>query len=173
MESLSDQYFIKALDHYPRNLTETLESLNYALSHNEDNAYAHFLMGRIYAEQIKDRINAEHYFQRAIACDISQSQFYPYLISAQIEIGKFEEALKTINYALTLSSSNKGWVYWLQGFCFESMEEYEKAISSFKEAKKNAFNTYFLNDTKDQIKRVKGKLHKSKKKKKKGKNKKK
>lgn len=41
----TDKYIFQALDAYPYNLEETVESLNYALSYDDKNAVALCLMG--------------------------------------------------------------------------------------------------------------------------------
>ncbi|MBP6238275.1 MAG: hypothetical protein KA270_13100 [Saprospiraceae bacterium] len=46
-----DRYLVKALDAYPYNLEEAIESLDYALSGDNNNAATLCLYGRVYAEQ--------------------------------------------------------------------------------------------------------------------------
>ena len=52
--NLHNSYVFQAIDAYPYNLEETLEALNFALSYNEKDTQALCLMGRVYAEQLKD-----------------------------------------------------------------------------------------------------------------------
>ena len=47
-------YLVKALDYYPYNLEEALESLNYAMAYEENNPIALCLMGRVHLEVFKD-----------------------------------------------------------------------------------------------------------------------
>ncbi|CAG0906289.1 unnamed protein product, partial [Darwinula stevensoni] len=59
-----------ALDAYPYNLEEAIESLDYALSGDNNNAATLCLYGRVYAEQLQDYATAKTYFQDALAADI-------------------------------------------------------------------------------------------------------
>ena len=48
-----DRYLVKAIDAYPYNLEEAIESLDYALSGDNNNAATLCLYGRVYAEQLQ------------------------------------------------------------------------------------------------------------------------
>ena len=52
---------MKAMDAYPYNLEETLESINYSLSYNDSNPFSYILLGRFYVEQFYN-------FKEAISC---------------------------------------------------------------------------------------------------------
>lgn len=163
MDSLSDQYLVKAIENYPFGLSEVVESLNYALSHDDENPEALKLMGQVYAEQLKDFPSAISYFHRALAADARNAGVFPHLISAYIDHGDYEEALKAADYALKLKGSNKGSIHMLKGFGYEYMENYKEALKSFKLSKKSAYNSYFMDHIESCMKRVKDKMPKKKK----------
>jgi len=166
MDSLSDQYLAKAIENYPFSLSEAVESLNYALSHDDENPVALKLMGQVYAEQLKDFPAAISNYHQALASDARYAEVFPHLISALIENGDYEEALKAGEYALKLKGTSKGWILLLIGFCYEYMEEYKKALKSFKLGKKSAYNSYFMDHLDSCMRRVKDKMPKKKKSKK-------
>ena len=70
MSNLLDKYLFQALDAYPYNLEEAVESLNYALSYDDKNPIALCLMGQIYAENLRNYEEAKEYYQQALAADM-------------------------------------------------------------------------------------------------------
>ena len=62
------------------NLEETLESLSYALSYERSNTMALCLMGRIYAEQLKNFEQARNYFLDALTHNVYAIEIYPHYI---------------------------------------------------------------------------------------------
>ena len=49
-----NKYYFQALDNFPYNMQETIEALIYALSYEGQNAESLCLLGRVYAEVLKD-----------------------------------------------------------------------------------------------------------------------
>ena len=102
-----DKYLVKALDAYPYNLEEAIESLDYALSGDNNNAATLCLYGRVYAEQLQDYATAKTYFQDALAADIKAVFVYPYFIQLLIDFDEDVEAGKLIDFALTVKGIDK------------------------------------------------------------------
>jgi len=173
MDSLSDQYLVKAIEKYPYNLSEAVESLNYALSYDSENPVALKLMGQMYAEQLRDFPKAISYFEKALAVDPKNVEVFPHFISALIDYGNYDAALKASAFALRLKGTEKGIIHMLNGFCFEYMEKYKKALKSFEKSKTFTYNSYMLNHIKSCVKRVEDKMPNKKKGSKSKKNKKK
>ena len=73
-----DKYLFQALDNYPYNLEDVVESLDYALSYNNKNTMALCLYGRVYAEQLSDYEQAKLYFQEALISNIFAKEVYPH-----------------------------------------------------------------------------------------------
>lgn len=91
-----DKHLFSALDNYPYNLLETIESLEYALSYNDKNTMALCLLGRIHAEKLMDYETAKEYFSEAISYNIYALKIYPHYIQTLILNEDFEEAEKLI-----------------------------------------------------------------------------
>ncbi len=163
MGNLLDKYLFQAIDAYPYDLVEAIESLNYALSYDEKNTMALCLMGRVHADQLADYEKAKEYYQQALAEDIHALSIYPYYINVLLWNDDFEEASKLIDFALTVKGADRGMLYLKQALCFEYQEKYKMALKSIKLAKKNAFNGCFINDVAEVKERIKGKLPKKKK----------
>jgi len=102
--NLLNNYVLKAMDAYPYDLEETVENLNYALSYENHNAYALYLMGRLQAEQFGDYEKAKYYFAEALANKMDFIKVYPKYILVLIWNHDYEEAQKLIDFAHTVFS---------------------------------------------------------------------
>ncbi|WP_106792727.1 tetratricopeptide repeat protein [Aquimarina sp. Aq78] len=163
MSNLLDKYLFQALDAYPYNLEEAVESLNYALSYDEKNPIALSLLGQIYAENLKNYEVAKEYYQHALAEDMYALDVYPKYINVLLWNEDYEEAEKLIDFALTVKGTDKAMLYLKKGILFEQKKDYKKAIKCLKLAKENAYNNHFINDIKEEEERIKNKMPKKKK----------
>ncbi len=162
MSNLLDKYIFQALDAYPYNLEEAVESLQYALSYDENNAVALGLMAQMYAEQLKNFEVAKEYFQQALAQDIHAVDVYPKYINVLLWNEDYREAEKLINFALTIKGTDKAVLYLKKAILFEHTKEYKKALKCIKLAKDNAYNNNFIHDLKEEKNRILGKMPKKK-----------
>lgn len=164
--NLHNNYLFKAMDAYPYELEETLEALNYALSYNNKDAQALCLMGRVYAEQLKDYETAKQYFAEAVAQQIEMPKIYPFYVQTLLWNHDYDEADKLITFALTVKGADKALLQLLQGVLLENKGEFKAAIKTFKAANKTATNNCFIEYVNNEISRVKKKTKPRKKKKK-------
>lgn len=136
-----DKYLIKALDAYPYNLEEAIESLDYALSGDHNNAATLCLYGRVYAEQLQDYDTAKMYFQDALAADIKAVFVYPYFIQLLIDFDEDAEAEKLIDFALTIKGIDKPLI-------ISKLIVLKEKMLAFKEAKQwiKKLKTVVLNE---------------------------
>ncbi|WP_378178279.1 tetratricopeptide repeat protein [Aquimarina sp. SS2-1] len=165
MGNLLDKYLFQALDAYPYNLEEAVESLNYALSYDDKNPVALCLMGQIYAENLRDYETAKEYYQQALAEDMYALDVYPKYINVLLWNEDYDEAEKLIDFALTLKGTDKAVLYLKKGILFEQKKEYKTALKVLKTAKVYTYNNYFISDIEGDEKRIKDKMPKKKKKK--------
>ncbi|MDJ0645758.1 MAG: hypothetical protein QNJ57_07225 [Flavobacteriaceae bacterium] len=165
--NLHSSYVLKALDAYPYNLEETLEALNYALSYNSHDVHALCLMGRLYAEQLKDYTTAKQYFVEALSEGLDAHYVYPYYIHTLLCNDDFEEAEKLLKYAFKVKGIGKALLLLQRGQLYEATGKYKLALEAFKEAKKRGLNNAFVDYVDGEITRVKNKVGPKKKKKKK------
>ncbi|MBG6130239.1 tetratricopeptide (TPR) repeat protein [Aquimarina sp. EL_43] len=163
MSNLLDKYLFQALDAYPYNLEEAVESLNYALSYDEKNPIALSLLGQIYAESLKNYEVAKEYYQQALAEDMYALDVYPKYINVLLWNEDYEEAEKLVDFALTVKGTDKAMLYLKKGILFEQKKNYKKALKCLKLAKENAYNNHFINDIKEEEERIKNKMPKQKK----------
>ena len=112
--NLHNNYLFKALDAYPYELEETLEALSYALSYNSKDAQALCLMGRVYAEQLKDYETAKQYYAEAVAHEMEMPKTYPFYIQTLLWNEDYDEAEKLITFALTIKGCKQSYFTLLQ-----------------------------------------------------------
>jgi len=105
--TLSNTYFIKALDSYPFDLEQTIESLNYALSYDENNADVHCLMAEFLMDELKDYDKAQHHLEEALACNIDHIKSHYCFIRLCIVVEDFDKATNLIDFANTVKGISK------------------------------------------------------------------
>jgi len=162
--NLLNNYVLKAIDAYPYELEETVENLNYALSYENDNAYALFLMGQLQAEQFGNYEKAKQYYAEALANKMDFHKVYSKYILVLIWNEDYEEAQKLIDFAFTVKGLNKGEVHLYQGQLFENLQAYKKALKAFKKAKLFGYNDGFISHINSEMSRIKNKMKPKKKK---------
>ncbi len=161
----TNKYLLKALDAYPYNLEEAVESLDYALSYNREDTSALSLMGRLHAEIFKDYETAKVYFLEALAIDVQAKNIYPYYINTLINNADYDVAEKFINFALQQKGSEKGTLLLNKALMYECQMKFKKALKQLKEAKLQSYNQDFLNTIKTYEERILQKININKEKK--------
>ena len=162
MDTLKNKYYFEALDNYPYNLPDCLEALNYALSYDPEDADALCLMGRIYAEQLRNYETAKSYFDDALRCDLNNVNIPEHYIKCLLENEDYYEAEKLIAFALKIKSIDKANILYYKSLLYERKSDFKNALKYIKEAKDFCFNqgcADFLNERK---KFVKSKMPKTK-----------
>jgi tetratricopeptide (TPR) repeat protein len=130
-----DKYLFQALDNYPFNLEETVESLDYALSYDDKNTMALCLYARVYAEQLLNYEEAKNLFERAIGININAIEVYPFYIQTLLLNEDWEEAEKLIDFAVTIKGINKVEIHFKRVMLLELRKEFKKALKLIKEIK--------------------------------------
>ena len=156
--NLLNNYMLKAIDAYPYNLEETVENLNYALSYENNNVYALYLMGRLQAEQFGDYEKAKQYYAEALANKMEFHKVYPKYIQVLLDNEDLIEAQKLIDFAFNIKGIDRGSIWEKQGQLFEIKQMYKHAISALKKAKQFGYNDGFIDYLNSEISRNKKKL---------------
>lgn len=147
-------YFIKAKDNYYYNIEETIESLNKALSYDEEHAPSLCLLGCVYFEQLKNYYMAEMYLKRALFYNPKYTDTYYTLIRMYLTTLKLESAEKIIREAKSITGINLAEVLYYEASLYEIKQQFDKSIALMQEAKKMNYNKQyndFLNEEKDRI----------------------
>lgn len=137
-------YLIKAMDAYPYNLEEAVESLNYALSVDPKSPMALSLMGRLYMDFYNDYTQAVEYFEAALAEDVQAVHMYAYYLNALILKEDYAKALRFIKFALSVHAADKALIYMFKAAIHEGQKEYKKAISTLEKARVHSMNNDFI-----------------------------
>lgn len=152
----SNNYLVKAIDYYPFNLEEAIESLNLAYSYDPTNTSVLCLLGRFHAEILKDYETAKEYYADALAENIHAIEIYPHYMNVLLWNEDYEQVNKLIKFALKVKGADKGVIYLNKAIMHEKLCEYEKALKAIKMSKKHTYNSNFmtkLNTEKDRIKK--------------------
>lgn len=171
--TLSNKYFLKALEAYPYDLADAMESLNYALSYDSEHAGAHCLMGQLNMEQLKQYEKAEYHFDQALICDVNYTVTYEYYSLLSIYKKQYDKALRLIDYAYTIPAINRALMKHREAIIAEYSSRLDDAKKLMKEAYNISCNEEERGFIKLELERIKDKSGSSKKKKTKKKTKKK
>jgi tetratricopeptide (TPR) repeat protein len=170
-----DKYLFQALDSYPYSLEETIESLDYALSYDDKNTMVLCLYGQVFSDQLMKYEEAKEYFQKALTINIHALEVYPFYIHTLILNEDYEEAMKLIDFALTVKGINKTEIFLKKVTLLESQQEFKKALKALEKVKistvSNSYD-YIIEETEKRLnKKLNGDSKKDKAIKKKKKNK--
>ena len=157
MDTLADQYYVKAMDSYPFSLEEAIENLNFALSYDNGHVGANYLMAKFCMEQIFDYEQAEGYFKRAMGSDPYNQNVCMDYAMLLINMREFGKADKLIEFILGFKGVDLARVYHLVGVQYEYKHQYDKAIQYYEDALLEAYNEEVSNALEGEIKRVKAK----------------
>lgn len=138
---ITSTYLIKAIENYSFDLEQCYESLNYALSYEEENPIALCLMGRLQDEYFGNPVSAIDYFDRALASDLSYVETYYYYIDLLIRIENLDKADRLIEFAHKRVSYQK--VKWMvyEALVLERRLKFKKAKKKLSEAKQFCYES--------------------------------
>lgn len=139
-----NKYYFQALDNFPYNMQETIEALNYALSYDGQNAESLCLLGRVYAEVLKDYEIAKNYFAEALQENMDSVATPIYYLYCLINNEDYEEAEKLIDFALKIKGIDKATIYYQKSIILEKKSELKLALKEIKIAKNFTYNDHFM-----------------------------
>ncbi len=149
--------YIKALDNYPYDVEECIDKLQYVISANYNHVGAHYLLGRIHQEQLKDYAKARFHYQMALSLDHTFTPIYGCYIGLLIDLNAFEDAQKTIEIGITIPGIDIAYLACLEGILYEKQELFKKAKKLFKNAKIKALDNEYRSFLDEQLDRIKAK----------------
>ncbi len=165
INTLSNKYYLQALDAYPYDLPEALESLSYALSYESNHAGAHCLLGQLNMEQLKQYDKAMMHFEQALISDINYVATYEHYSLLLITLKEYNKAKKIIKHAYTINGLNYAIMLHHEGLLNEYQGKLLKAKELMKSAYNNSCNERERSFLKNELDRVKSKIKVKKKKK--------
>ena len=162
--TLSNKYYLQALEAYPYDLTEALDSLSFALSYENNHAGAHCLLGRLNMEQLKQFEIAEYHFEQALISDITYVATYEYFSLLLIILGEYKRAEKLIKHSYTVKGISITAMQYREGLLNEYQKNMLTAKKLMKLAYENSCNQEERTFLKNELERVKSKINAKKKK---------
>lgn len=160
MTLTKSKYYFEALDHYPYNLPDCMEALNYALSYDPEDADALCLMGRIYSEMLSDYEKAKCYFEEAMQYDVTNVNTPQYYIICLLNNEDLQEAEKLIEYSLKIKGIDKATLWMYRSMLSEKRGSLVNALKFLKQAEKYCFTECSLSNIKSRKKFIKSKMPK-------------
>ncbi|MDF3027174.1 MAG: tetratricopeptide repeat protein [Fluviicola sp.] len=154
----TNSYLVKALDYYPYNLEEALESLNYAMAYEENNPIALCLMGRVHLEIFKNYTEANSYFREALAASVDYLETYAYFLDCLLIQEDFEEMTKLLAFARKRRGIDRGLLFYYEALLLEKQMKFKKAQKMIKEAMLLAQTGSFMSDLEEMKKRIEKKI---------------
>lgn len=133
------------------------------------------LYGQVFSDQLLKYEEAKEYFQKALSINIYALEVYPFYIHTLILNEDYDEAIKLIDFALTIKGINKTEILLKKVMLFESQQEFKKALKVIKKVKLSTINNsyeYAIEETEKRLnKKCNGDAKKDNQNKKKKKNK--
>ncbi|WP_312991205.1 tetratricopeptide repeat protein [Chryseobacterium flavum] len=160
MTLIKNKYYFEALDNFPHYLSDCLDSLNYALSYDPEDADSLCLMGRVYSEVLKDYETAKKYFEEAMQNDVTNVNTPKYYIECLLDNEDYEEADKLIEFALQIKGIDKAEILYCKTLLSERKEEYKYALENLKEARRFSYSRTMLDMLEEKEKLIKNKMPK-------------
>lgn len=160
MTLTKSKYYFEALDHYPYNLPDCMEALNYALSYDPEDADALCLMGRIYSEMLSDYGKAKCYFEEAMQYDVTNVNTPQYYIICLLNNEDLQEAEKLIEYSLKIKGVDKATLWMYRSMLSEKRGSLVNALKFLTQAEKYCFTECSLSNIKSRKKFIKSKMPK-------------
>jgi tetratricopeptide (TPR) repeat protein len=118
------------------------------------------LYGQVLSDQLFKYEEAKEYFQQAISININAIEVYTFYIHTLVLNEDYEEAVKLIDFALTIKGINKTEILLKKVMLLESQQEFKKALKEMKEAKLATLNSAYDYGIEETEKRLNKKLDK-------------
>lgn len=154
----TNNYLIKALESYPYDLEQCMESLNYAMAYEDNNPIAYCLMGRVHLEIFKDYPAANSYFREALASDVDYVETYGYFLECLLIQADFEELKKLLVFAGKRKGMDRALLFYYEAMLLERQLKFKKALKMIKEAMIQAPSSSFMADLEEMKRRVEKKI---------------
>ena len=140
------------------NYHEAFEKYETILYEDPSYAPAHNSMGWIYKTQFDNYGKAENHFKASMQADHFYPHPYFHLASVYFDLDRFDELKKHLEKCLTVSTLEKGWIYYRFGMMEETYNKFDDAIRFYQKAIINSFNNDKIAEYKLDIERCNTKL---------------
>ena len=155
----SDEYILKAHTYMDEwNYLEARKILVDLLDDQPDHGPAHFLMGRIYNNQLADPGTAIFHYKKAIKYCPQLLDAYYYLIWVLIDRSEYERAIEVCHLALDQKGIAEDWIWYLQAVALEKSGCLQDAEEFYRSAWMSSIEEDTIRYAQDGINRIKDKI---------------
>jgi tetratricopeptide (TPR) repeat protein len=130
--NITESYFLKALSNYPKDIEKVIENLNQSLSSDYRHAPSLCLMGKVFAQEIKDYSLAEHYFKKALKADYNYAETHINYIKLLLIFGNVDSMDKQIELSKNVLGVNLCELYLLKAKSFEIHRDFNQALQTIE-----------------------------------------
>jgi tetratricopeptide (TPR) repeat protein len=132
--NITESHFLKALSNYPKDIEKVIENLNHSLSSDYRHAPSLCLMGKVFAQEIKDYSLAEHYFKKALKADYNYAETHINYIKLLLIFGNVELMEKQIELSKHIVGVNLCELYLLKAKSSEMHRDFNQALQTIEMA---------------------------------------
>jgi tetratricopeptide (TPR) repeat protein len=130
--NITESYFLKALSNYPNDIEKVIENLNQSLSSDYRHAPSLCLMGKVFAQEVKDYSLAEHYFKKALKADYNYAETHINYIKLLLIFGNVDSMDKQIELSKNVLGVNLCELYLLKAKSFEIHRDFNQALQTIE-----------------------------------------
>ncbi len=159
--TIADSYYLKAhaaTEIFGGDWEQICESLNYALSYDENHCPSLCLLGEIYVRNLFMPEKGFECFDKVIAINSDYDEVYTKYALCLIWSNEVERAKKLIKFAHSVKTIDSAQLYWLSSYVQETKNNYKKCLKLLKKAKSVIYNDDYLSFMESEEKRIKKKM---------------
>lgn len=130
--NVTESYFLKALSNYPKDIEKVIENLNQSLSSDYRHAPSLCLMGKVFAQEIKDYSLAEYYFKKALKADFNYAETHINYIKLLLIYGNLDLIDKQIEISKQVVGVNLCELYLVKAKALEMNRHFNEAIQNIE-----------------------------------------
>lgn len=132
--NITESYFLKALSNYPKDIERVIENLNQSLSSDYRHAPSLCLMGKVFAQEIKDFSLAEHYFKKALKSDFNYAETHVNYIKLLLIFGNADILNKQIELSKNVIGVNQCELYLIKAKSLANQRYFNEALETVEMA---------------------------------------
>ena len=157
--SLSEQYFIRAVDEYPYNLEEVFRNIELVLTNDQRHAGALCLLARVYHEQLERHDEADQYFRKSLSANPRYAPAFSHFIAFLLEIGEVDQAEQFLKHARKLKGIKRAQLHLWQAQIWELRGRLQEADAELRIALSKCLDSNYFEFIENERNRIEKKMN--------------